>query len=250
MAELKQGTTLQRGKYTIVKSLGQGTFSITYLATTKFVVKGALGNIETEINVAIKEFFMRDMNSRKSDGAHVEGSNSNVFVNDRAKFRKEAENLSQLNHPKIVKVLEVFDENDTTYYVMQHIDGENLEKNIEKRNRLYEDEATDILKEVGEAVQYMHSHNMLHLDLKPQNIMRDANGKIFLIDFGLSKQFDSTGKHETSTNIGGGTEGYAPIEQVNYVANDNEGVPVTMDVYALGATMFKMLTGRRVPGCI
>ena len=242
---LKGGSTLQNGKYTIVRSLGQGSFGITYLATTKFTMKGQLGQMDTIVNVAIKEFFMSEMNSRANDGSSLGGSSGSLFYNYQQKFRKEAENLSRLDHPNIVKVLEVFDENNTTYYVMQYIDGESLDSYILRQSGLTEQKVLSIIKEVGNAVQYMHSNKMLHLDLKPKNVMLDKDGKSYLIDFGLSKQYTDNGEPESSTKVGAGTPGYAPIEQANY--REGKGFPVTMDVYALGGTLFKMLTGKRPP---
>lgn len=242
---LKKGTTLQNSKYTIVKSLGQGSFGITYLATTKLTMMGKLGQMDTTVNVAIKEFFMSEMNSRANDGSSLGGSRGSLFYNYQQKFRKEAENLSHLDHPNIVKVLEVFDENNTTYYVMQYIDGQSLDCYILRQNGLPEQKAISIIKEVGSAVHYMHSNKMLHLDLKPKNVMLDKDGKSYLIDFGLSKQYTDDGEPESSTKVGAGTPGYAPIEQANY--REGKGFPVTMDVYALGGTLFKMLTGKRPP---
>lgn len=242
---LIKGTTLQKGKYTIVKSLGQGSFGITYLATTKLTMMGKLGQMDTIVNVAIKEFFMSEMNSRSKDGSSIEGSSGSLFSNYRQKFKKEAENLSKLDYPNIVNVLDVFDENNTTYYVMQYIDGQSLDDYILQQNGINESKAISILKEIGGAVQYMHSNKMLHLDLKPKNVMLDKDGKVYLIDFGLSKQYDSKGEPESSTKVGAGTPGYAPIEQANY--REGKGFPVTMDVYALGGTMFKMLTAVRPP---
>ena len=241
--ELRIGTTLQNGKYTIVKSLGQGSFGITYLATTKLTMMGKLGQMDTTVNVAIKEFFMSEMNSRADDGGSIEGSSGSLFINYRQKFRKEAENLSHLDHPNIVKVLEVFDENNTTYYVMQYIDGESLDDYILRNNGISENKAISILKDIGGAIQYMHSHKMLHLDLKPKNVMLDKEGNSFLIDFGLSKQYTDNGEPESSTTIGAGTPGYAPIEQANY--KQDGSFPTTLDVYALGATFFKMLSGNK-----
>lgn len=242
---LKLGTSLRGTAYRIEKVLGHGSFGITYLATAKFTTQGNLGKMEFEAKVAIKEFFMSEVNGRSEDGSTVEGSTGSVFSNYRQKFRKEAENLSKLKHPNIVNVLDVFDENNTTYYVMQYIDGQSLDDYILQQNGIKESKAVSILKEIGKAVQYMHSNKMLHLDLKPKNVMLDKEGKVYLIDFGLSKQYDSKGEPESSTNVGAGTSGYAPIEQANY--QDGHGFPVTMDVYALGATMFKMLTGVRPP---
>ena len=97
---------------------------------------------------------------------------------------------------------------------------------------------------MADALTYMHAHNVLHLDLKPGNVMLHQ-GKAVLIDFGLSKQYDKDGNPDSSTTVGGGTPGYAPLEQANY--RDGKGFPVTMDIYALGGTLYKMLTGQRPP---
>lgn len=243
--ELSIGTKLNNGTYRIESILGQGSFGISYLATAKIKTKGNLGEMLVEAQVAIKEFFMSDVNSRKPDGSTVEGSTGSVFTNYQKKFRKEAENLAKLSHPNIVKVFDVFDENNTTYYVMEFLEGVNLDEYIQSKKHLSEKESISILKEVGDALSYMHSHKMLHLDIKPKNIMRKPDGHYFLIDFGLSKQFTETGEPESSTTIGLGTPGYAPIEQSAYQRGD--AFPATLDVYALGATMFKMLTGSRPP---
>ena len=158
---------------------------------------------------------------------------------------REAENLAKLHHKNIVQVVDVFDENNTTYYVMKHIDGNTLDQYILSKGRLKEHEALTSISTVGEALAYMHSHNIIHLDLKPKNIMRDKAGNLLLIDFGLSKQYDEKGEPESSTSIGLGTPGYAPIEQANFKQDGT--IPVTLDIYALGATLFKMLTGQTPP---
>lgn len=188
---------------------------------------------------------MSEVNGRSDDGSTVEGSSGSVFTNYRKKFKKEAENLSKLQHPNIVKVFDVFDENNTTYYVMEFLEGQNLDDYIKQSGFTEESEAIKIISEIGNALSYMHSKRMLHLDIKPKNIMRKFDGKDYLIDFGLSKQFTEDGEPESSTSIGLGTPGYAPIEQAGY--KQDGSFPATLDVYALGATMFKMLTGKRPP---
>ena len=243
---LKPNTTL-RGKsytYTIQKVLGQGTFGITYLATTQVKVTGALGELETTMQVAIKEFFMKEMNGREENSV-TSGSKGGVYDKYKQKFAREAENLSKLHHPNIVRVLEYFEANNTVYYAMEYMEGGSLDKYIEQKGGMPEAECVKYAKQIGAALSYMHAHKMLHLDLKPGNVMLRKNGDAVLIDFGLSKQYDESGNPETSTTVGGGTPGYAPIEQANY--HEGKGFPVTMDVYALGATMFKMLTGERAP---
>ena len=158
---------------------------------------------------------------------------------------REAINLSKLKHPNIIKVIESFEANNTIYYAMEYIDGGSLDDYIKKNHGLKEDEAITIIKQISSALSFMHNNKMLHLDLKPSNIMVKKSGSIVLIDFGLSKQYNSKGEPESSTKVGAGTPGYAPIEQANYC--EGKEFPVTMDVYALGATMFKMLTGMRPP---
>ena len=245
MQTLRHGYTLQGGKYTIERELGQGSFGITYLALMQVAVGGSLGNINTKVCVAIKEFFMCELNTRKEGSAVVEGSNSELLRNYRRKFRTEAENLSRLQHPGIVKVLDVFDENSTTYYVMEYIEGQSLDEYIRHSNGLSADEALGIIRQVAKALGYMHSCKMLHLDLKPKNVMMDRMGKAYLIDFGLSKQYTDDGRPESSTALGLGTPGYAPMEQANY--KQDGAFPATLDIYALGATLYKMLTGKTPP---
>ena len=245
MAGLKQGCTLKNGKYKIVKTLGQGSFGITYLATTHTLMEGQLGKLYVNVNVTIKEFFMCDYSSRAVDGVSVERTNSSLVKYYQNKFHREAINLSKMHHPNIVKVLEVFDENNTTYYVMEFIDGSTVDDYIIKNGKLSVEESLKITKEVCLALAYMHEHNMLHLDLKPKNIMRNNEGHIFLIDFGLAKQYKENGEPESSTSIGLGTPGYAPIEQAYYKSDGT--LPVTIDIYALGASLYKMLIGKTPP---
>ena len=245
MNELTKGCTLQHGKYKIVKTLGRGSFGITYLATTKVALSGGLGKMDVTVNVAIKEFFMEEFNSRSRDGSSVDGISASLVKNYRKKFHREAENLGKLKHPNIVKVLEVFDENNTTYYAMEYVEGESLDDYIKSKGRIPESEVLIQLQEIGEALKHMHDHKMLHLDLKPKNIMRNKEGHLLLIDFGLSKQYDQNGEPESSTTLGLGTPGYAPIEQANY--KQDGSFPATLDIYAFGASVYKMLTGSTPP---
>ena len=243
---LRQGTLLQGGKYhyRIVKKLGQGTFGITYLATTKVKVVGALGELETTIQVAVKEFFMRDINGRKENTVTC-GSQSGVYEDYRRKFAREAQNLCRLHHPHIVRVLEQFAANNTYYYAMEYCEGGSLDALIAAKGGLGEKKSISYLRQIGTALSYMHEQKMLHLDLKPGNIVLSSEGDAVLIDFGLSKQFDDKGNPQTTTGIGCGTPGYAPLEQANWC--EGKGLPVTMDVYAMGATLYKMLMGMAPP---
>lgn len=230
--------------YEIQKILGQGTFGITYLAKVK--MEGSLGALDSHVFVAIKEFFMKEINGR--EGSKVtNGNKEGLFTDYRKKFLREADHLSKLKHPHIINVLETFEANGTVYYSMEYIDGGSLDDLILNKYRLSETETIVYAKQIASALGYMHKHHVLHLDVKPSNIMlRQDSGKasysVVLIDFGLSKQYDEKGVPESSTTVGGGTPGYAPIEQSSY--HEGKDFPVTMDVYALGATMYKMLVGR------
>jgi serine/threonine protein kinase len=231
-----QAGTILHGTYRIEKMLGQGSFGITYLAE----------HIHLGKKVAIKEFFMKELNSRGEDGSITGMSDGSLSYNYARKFKKEAFNLSRLDNPNIVRVTDSFDENGTFYYVMDYIEGKNLNDYI-KTNHVSESDAIDIILAMTRALMYMHEEkHMLHLDLKPGNVMRrDSDGQIFLIDFGLSKHYSNDGQPETSTTIGLGTAGYAPIEQGNKT-KDGEFRP-TIDVYALGATFYKLLTRETPP---
>ena len=131
----------------------------------------------------------------------------------RKKFNEEAKAVFQMKHDNIVRVLDIFEENGTAYYVMEYIDGKSLNEITKERGALPEAEAVGYICQVADALKYVHSLNRLHLDIKPGNIMVDKNGKAILIDFGASKHYDDDSGENTSTLMGVNTKGYAPIEQ-------------------------------------
>ena len=242
-------------RYRITKVLGQGTFGITYQATTTGEISGQLGRVQATTMVAIKEFFMRDINDR--NGTNVVGITCGGMCDKyRRWFAKEARNLSHLDHRHIVHVTDSFEYNNTSYFVMEYCDAGSLDDYIIRKGQLSESEALYFFHQIADALSYMHAHSMLHLDLKPANVVLRYNDDddsdkpdAVLVDFGLSKQYDANGNPESSTSIGLGTPGYAPMEQPHYQAPEPDSltgkkdIPVTLDVYALGATLFKMLTG-------
>ena len=242
--DLSSGIMLKGNAYTyrIERTLGSGTFGITYLAT---ILSGA-GALDGKVHVCIKEFFMHDVNGR--EGSAVTASTKDgLWTNYRQKFEREARRLAAVKHPGVVQVLEAFNQNNTSYYSMEYLGGGSLDGYIAKKGHLTEPEALRLFKHVTDAMSYLHAQRMLHLDLKPGNIMMKDDGTTAIIDFGLAKQFDSNGNPESSSTIGAGTPGYAPIEQAHYNGENRTAFPTTMDVYALGATLFKMLTGQRPP---
>lgn len=229
-------------EYLIEKVLGQGTFGITYLATVQ--LQGNLGRLPLKFHVTIKEFFMKEINGRE-ESTVTSDSQGGMFDKYKRKFAQEARSLKSLNHPHIVKVMDFFEANNTYYYVMDYLCGGSIDDLIGRESFLAEDIAITYTRQIGEALGYMHENKILHLDMKPNNVMLNADGEAIVIDFGLSKQYDENGEPESSTTVGGGTIGYAPLEQSTH--HDGHGFPVTMDVYALGATLYKMLVGVRAP---
>ena len=233
---LAPNTLLQSGKYKIVRFLSSGGFGCTYEGEHVMLHK----------RIAIKEFFVKDFCNRDENTSHVTvGTQSKVALVEklRSKFIDEAVALSQLSHPNIVSVSDVFMENGTAYYVMDFIDGKSLHQIINERGALPEGEAISYIKDAAEALKYVHSLNRLHLDIKPGNIMVTNDGHAKLIDFGASKQYDEVDGENTSTLLGK-TPGYAPIEQMSN--NVKQFTPAT-DIYSLGATLYKLLTGVTPP---
>ena len=246
---LQPGTLLQSPTttYTIREVLGQGSFGITYRASMPVTVKGSLGDITTTADVCIKEFYMQDFNTRRVDGTVTSTTGGNLAKQYGIKFSREAVNLSHLHHDGIVRVLETFDTKGTHYYVMEYIEGETLDSYASRMGGIPEREALADARAIASALDYMHRRHMLHLDLKPKNIMRQGNEThiLKLIDFGLSKQYEANGEPESSTTVGLGTPGYAPPEQGD--ADDGNDFQATLDIYALGATLYKLLTGETPP---
>ena len=233
-SSLASGTILHGEvyNYKIIKVLGQGSYGITYLAET-------VNSNEATCLVAIKELFIREACTRTGTTVNT-GNAGTDFAYFKQKFEKEALHIKTLKHPNIVRSAETFKANNTVYFVMEFINGESLSNRIARLGRLSESEALNITRQIGAALRHMHAHNMLHLDVKPDNIMMRGNEAV-LVDFGLSKQYDRNGKAMTMTLITSGTNGYAPMEQFSY--REHNGFPATLDIHALGATLFKMLTG-------
>ena len=247
MQYLQPNTTLQGGKYRIERVLGQGGFGITYRAIMRDRVSGKLGAMEIEVPVAIKEFFMKETCLRNEDSSYVtvpSTGSKNLVEQYRKKFVKEANNLSHLNHPNIVQVIDVFQENGTDYYVMEYLEGGSLRDVVKQEGKLDEKRALGYITLIGYALSYMHTEKHLcHYDVKPGNIVLDKKGTPKLIDFGISKNYDNEGNQTSSTPIGI-SEGFAPLEQ--YKQSVQEFSPQT-DIYALGATFYYLMTGKVPP---
>ena len=240
------GVKLQSPKriYTVEQVLGQGGFGITYKVSALIRVD----NVTIRTSFAVKEFFMKESCERDSHDSVCYSSPVKDKVEESKKdFLAEAQRLNKisLEHPNLIHVNEVFEANNTVYYVMEYLDGGSLRNYVRQHGALSEHEALEMMNPIFKAVDFLHQNRMTHLDIKPDNIMlkRDADsGKIIpvLIDFGLSKHYDKNGEPTSSIRILGCSDGYAPMEQ--YVGI-NTFTPQA-DVYALAATLLFTLTGK------
>ncbi len=235
---LRVGTVL-RGIYRIDKYLSSGGFGNTYMATDIFMKE----------QVAIKEFFMKGITQRDEDQTTVSISNAennSCFLEQKEKFKKEANRLHQLSNPHIVHVHLLFEENATVYYVMDYIDGESLSERMKRTGKpMTETEVRQILPQILDALETVHEKGFCHLDLKPSNILLDKSGQAILIDFGSSKQIGNDGSLATNAPTAfTHTPGYASRELIE--RNAKHIGPWT-DLYALGATLYNLLTQNHPP---
>jgi len=158
------------------------------------------------------------------------------------RFKEEAVLLGKINHPNIVQVYDFHEENGTGYIVMEYLEGKSLEEELESGKRMGEGEIQSLLLPILEGLEQVQEMQILHRDIKPQNIMLTKRGAI-LIDFGASRQY-ALGQSKSMTQVL--TPGYAPLEQ--YGSRAVFGPP--LDIYAVGATMYRMLEGKRPPDAV
>jgi eukaryotic-like serine/threonine-protein kinase len=228
--QLASGTLLKQGSYEVKKTLGQGGFGITYSATDR-------RNNQT---VAIKELLPEKCARRGNIIAWPTQVTPQKRREQIEEVRREAQFLSQCIHPNIVKIYDCFEENETAYIVMQMAVGESLTALLRQQKKLPEAKVKHYFIQVGEALKEIHSRNLLHRDINPNNIMVDSHDNIILIDFGNAREFIAGQSRDMTRTI---TPGYAPLEQYSQRANRG---PAT-DFYAVCATMYELLTGELPP---
>jgi len=216
-------------KYRIKKVLGQGGFGITYLAEDSLL----------DIEVCVKELFISGSSTR---GTNMTVMTQNLkefsFAEFKERFLQEAKQLARFGHPNIVRVMDFFEANNTAYVVMEYIAGKNIKDYIAENGVMTELQALPIIHQLFDAVEEVHNAGMLHRDLKPDNILLTTKNRVVLIDFGSAREF-TEGKTITQTAML--TPGFAPIEQYSNRAKRG----TFTDIYALGATMYFMLTGHK-----
>lgn len=216
--------------YVIKKILGQGGFGITYLAE------------DTNLSqlVAIKEYLPIDMAVRGEDDSvyPVSGEHGEQFSWGLQRFISEARTLAQFKHPHIVRVLTVFEANNTAYMVMEYENGKGLHELLKEQKTLPEKQTLGILLPILDGLKAIHETGFIHRDIKPANIYLREDGSPVLLDFGSARQALGEKTHTLTSMV---SPGFAPFEQ--YVAKSDKQGPWT-DIYALGATLFRCAVGR------
>ncbi len=223
----------QLGQYRILKVLAQGGFGMTYLAT----------DTNSGEKVVIKENLPRTFAYRRENTHEVcpvsnEGAFKERFDWSLSRFIDEANTLSKLNHPNIVKVLQAFKTLGTAYYVMPWVGGRELHKVAPSAAEINEAWLAPILQKLLDALNYLHSAGVIHRDLKPSNILITKGRTPIIIDFGTARSLlgEQTGTIMESP-------GYTPIEQLQTEGNKGPW----SDIYALGATCYRLITGEKPP---
>jgi len=221
--------TWQNGRYTSIKTLGQGGFGITYLARDGLL----------ERKVALKEFFLHGSSRVRGKVTPPQGVSSEVFQDQRSKFIDEARALARFSHQSIVRVQDVFEESGTAFIVMEFLEGHTLMERLRERGPLTPTQGEQLTRQLLEALGEVHRAGLLHRDIKPDNLFM-AGERPVLIDFGAARQLKTSGAQGMTAIL---TPGFAPPEQ--YFSSGVKYGPPT-DLYALAATVLFAMTAELV----
>lgn len=231
---LPAGATLQEGKYTIVRQIGQGGFGITYLAQHR-----EFGD------VAVKELFLnsgsiycsREATTGRQVVPHLEQARFEKF---KARFLNEARTMHSLSRVKgVVNVQEIFEENGTVYFSMEYLNGEKLEEYVKRNHPLPEKESERIVLALCDTLAQVHSQQILHCDIKPSNIIVSPQGDVTLIDFGIAR-YNEIADESAAPHTAIHSPSYSPPEQ----KVPNAPLGTYSDVFSLGATAYFIYTGQ------
>ncbi len=232
---LQPGTSLSHGQYHIASFLRAGGFGITYLARNSF-----------NRDVVLKECFVPAFCSRSQTAVRARSEASKAPMQKAIRsFLEEAQTLTRMSHPNIVRVRHVFQENETAYMALEYIRGHDLLDMIEeKKGDLTPAQIVSLTHKMVSAVAHIHDRNVLHCDISPDNICIRADGEPVLIDFGSARKMVA-GVGERHSGFSLVKDGYSPPEQ--YEANAVIGPG--SDLYALGASLYHAITGEAPVAC-
>src|SRR6187549_4187828 len=212
--------TILQGRYRVVRQLGQGGMGAVYEAVDQ----------RLDTTVALKETLFSDERLRRQ-------------------FEREARLLARLHHPALPRVSDHFSEGEGQFLVMQYIPGDDLsEMMAQRRGPFPAEQVLTWADQLLDALDYLHTQEpqIVHRDIKPQNLKLTGRGQIILLDFGLAKgQSGGLSVVTTSASIYGYTPNYAPLEQIQGLGTDSRS-----DLYALAATLYHLLTGVKPPDAL
>ena len=203
------GTVLS-GRYRLESKLGSGGMSTVYLARDETLQRW----------VAVKVM-------------HREISDQ---PDQLERFRREARTVAQLSHPNVVAVIDAGEDSGYPYIVLEYVEGETLKQRIDRLGRLPVDEAAAYGIEIGRGLAAAHAQRLIHRDVKPQNVLIDAEGRAKVTDFGIARSLESDGLTKTGRVLG--TTDYVAPEQAM-----GQAVDARCDIYSLGVLLYEMLTG-------
>ncbi len=208
-----------KGRYRIQSILGEGGMGTVYLAQ----------DLLFDCSRAIKELYPDPL----ADEAKLHAA--------RVQFEKEAQALKKLRHRNLPRFTDYFSLDENDYLVMEYIEGESLEDILARKKRPTEPLVYEWLNQILDALSYCHQHHVLHRDIKPGNIILTPAGKVMLVDFSLVKIVDPYNPRTATIVRGLGTPQYTPLEQYDSAQGHTDA---RSDIYALGATLYHLLTGR------
>ena len=210
------------------KVIGAGGFGITYFVR----------HVELNVHYAVKEFFISGKCVRDPDRStvYLQDIDPARYAKLKKRFADEARTLVSLNNPHVVRVIDIFDENNTSYIVMEFVPGITLQQKIETEGKMSFMDAVNCMGQLAEAVSYIHSKHILHRDIKPDNVIITPDNRVVLIDFGSAREFVHDEVQNQTAIL---TQGYAPLEQ--YSTTSKKGNYT--DIYALGGVFYFLLTG-------
>jgi serine/threonine protein kinase len=218
--------------YRIERILGRGGFGVIYLAT----------DTNLDHQVAIKEYIPSDVATRSGDSrVHpITEDHSRLFRWGMERFIKEARNLVKFKHPNIVRVMSIFQENNTAYMVMEFEEGEELRSYLKRAEANTEHNLKALILPISQGLAEVHRHGFVHRDIKPANILVRKNGSPVLLDFGSARNASRFTQQQNMTALV--SAGYAPLEQYNGEGEEEQQGPWT-DIYALGGVLYYAISG-------
>jgi serine/threonine protein kinase/beta-lactam-binding protein with PASTA domain len=199
------------GRYKVLEMIGGGGMANVYLAH----------DIILDRDVAVKML-------------RLDFANDEDFIR---RFHREAQSATSLAHPNIVNIYDVGEENDLYYIVMEYVEGQTLKQYIQQNSSLRVENAIGIMRQLTSAISHAHQNHIIHRDIKPQNILIDADGNVKITDFGIALALSATSMTQTNSVLGS-VHYLSPEQARGGMANRKS------DIYSLGIVMFELLTGR------